>query len=247
MEQGLYVVGNGIAFRLPLLRHHIADIQLDGFGFPNSIGNAVHQQIGDNAGIEASGRQHDHVGIQNGLHCRIQRFGMLRQQAYAADAAVLLFLTIENAGFPQHSGPVLKGGLQLDVFIGHRQHTTGDGQYLAQTRHRLVKAGHDIVQRRQQQVAQTLARQRTVCKPVGHQLAHQRLTVGQGLQAVADIAGSSHPQILPQHTGAAAVIRHSNDGGDVAGIQLQTPQQCTQSGSAADAHNFGAVFRRDMI
>ena len=67
------------------------------------------------------------------------------------------------------------------------------------------------------------------------------------LQAVADIAGSCHAQILPQHSGAAAVIRHSNDGSDVTGIQLQTPQQCTQSGSAADAHNFGAVFRRDMI
>ena len=31
MEQGLYVVGHSIAFRLPLLRHYIADIQLDGF------------------------------------------------------------------------------------------------------------------------------------------------------------------------------------------------------------------------
>ena len=241
------MVGNGIALRLPLLRHHIADIQLNGLALLNSIRDAVHQQIGDNAGIETSGGQHDHVSVQNGLYCRVQRLGMLRQQAHTADAAVLLFLTIENAGFSQHGGPVLKGGLQLDVFIGHRQHTAGDGQYFAQTRHRLVKAGHDIVQRRQQQVAQALARQRAVCKPVGHQLAHQGFTVGQGLQAVADIAGSRHTQILPQHSGAAAVIRHSNDGSDVTGIQLQTPQQGTQSGSAADAHDFWAVFRRDMI
>ena len=182
-----------------------------------------------------------------GLYRCVQRLGMLRQQAYRLNAAVLLLFTIENMGLAQHGSAIFKGGLQLDVFIGHRKHPPRDGQHLAETRHRLIKAGHNVVQRRQQQIAQTLTCQRAVGEPVGHQLSHQRLAVGQRLQAAADIAGSGHTQVLPQHTGAAAVVRHGDDGGDIPGIELQTPQQRAQSRAAADAHDLRPLFRGDMI
>mgnify|MGYP006885918824 CR=1 FL=1 len=74
----------------------------------------------------------------------------------------------------------------------------------------LVKAGHDAVQGRQKQVAEALACKAPIGKAVIEQLLHGWLRVGQRHNAVADIAGRQHPDVPPQHTAAAAVVRHGD-------------------------------------
>ena len=87
---------------------------------------------------------------------------------------------------------------------------------------------------RQKEIAEALARQLSLRKPVVHQLGHQGLGIGQRLQTVADIPRRKHPQVLPQPPGAAAVIGHRDDGRDILRITLQATQQSGQARAAAD-------------
>ena len=162
---------------------------------------------------------------------------MLRDQPHPADAAVLLLLAAEDVALAHHAGPVFKGGLQLHVRRGHRQHPAGDGQHLAHTLHGPVKAGHDAVQGRQKQVAEALACKAPIGKAVIEQLLHGRLRIGKRHNTVADIARRKHSEVLPEHTGAAAVVRDGHNRGDIPRTGLQAAQHGGQPVSTADGRD----------
>ena len=162
---------------------------------------------------------------------------MLRDQPHPADAAVLLLLAAKDPALAHYAGSVFKGGLQLHVRRCHRQHPAGNGQHLTHALHRPVKAGHNAVEGCQEQIAEALSCQRPLAKAIVHQLGHQRLGIGQSLQTAADVSRRQHSQALPQPTGAAAVVRHGDNGGEVLCIQLQPPQQRGQTRSAANGGN----------
>ena len=64
LEVVLHVEAVGLAF----LGGHVANIHLEGRGLPHRVGYAVHKQIGEHAGVEAAGAEHDYVAMANGLH-----------------------------------------------------------------------------------------------------------------------------------------------------------------------------------
>ncbi len=78
-------------------------------------------------------------------------------------------------------------------------------------------------------------------EPVLKQLRHQGLGLGQGGDALAKVARRQHPQLPAQAPGAAPVVGHGDDGGDIGGIRLDAPQQGGEAGAAADGHDPGAL------
>ncbi len=62
------------------------------------------------------------------------------------------------------------------------------------------------------------------------QLLHERLGIGQGEQAGADITGRRHAQRTAQPPRAAAVVGDGNHGGQVAAVFLQLPQHGGEAG-----------------
>ena len=70
-----------------------------------------------------------------------------------------------------------------------------------------------------------------------HELGHQRLGVGQGSDAVADVAGRDDPELLAEAAAAAAIVGDGHDGRDVGAVPLQPPQQRREAGAAADRHD----------
>ena len=228
------MVGNGVALRLPLLGHNIAHVHLQCVGGLDGLHDATHQKVWDDAGVEAPGTQDDHVRVPDGGHRRRQSLGVLRDQPYLADAAVLPLLAVEDLGLPHHAGAVFKLRLQLYVRRGHRQHPAGDSQNLAHAAHRHIKGGRNAVKGRQEQIAEALSRQRPLCEAVMQQLPHHRLRIGQCLHTVPNVTGGRHPQVLPQHSGAAAVVRHGDHGREVFRILLEPPQHVGKAVSAAD-------------
>ena len=68
-------------------------------------------------------------------------------------------------------------------------------------------------------------------------LAHQRLGVGQGRDAVADVADRRDAELGPQHARRAAVVGDGHDRGQVAGVLLEAAQQRRQPGPATDGHD----------
>ena len=75
------------------------------------------------------------------------------------DAAALRLLEGEDLGLAAHAGAVFKGGLQLDIGVGHRQHPPCDGENLAHPGNSLIEGVGNAVQRRQQQISESLPRQ----------------------------------------------------------------------------------------
>ena len=67
LEQGADVVGHRVALGFAILGHDVADIDLQGVGLPDRLHDAIHQQIGDDAGVQAAGPQDDHVRVRNGV------------------------------------------------------------------------------------------------------------------------------------------------------------------------------------
>ena len=167
---------------------------------------------------------------------------MLRDQGHMGDAAVLLFFKGTDLGLPHHPGPVLKDGLQLHIGAGHGKDAPGDGQHLAHLSHRLLKGAGHPVEGGQDQVPEGLSSQGALLKAVGEQPLHDRLHVGQGLHAVADIPGGRHADVPAQHAGAAPVVGHSDHRRQVFGVFFQSPQHGGQPCPPADGGDLRAAL-----
>ena len=179
------------------------DVYFHGIAGGDGVHNAVHQQVGDDAGIQAARGQDDEIRLADRLHRLRQGLGLIRTQPDPADAAALLPFHLADAGFALDGVPIFKFRLQAEVGVGHRQDLACDGQHLAQPRNRLVEAGHDAVERRQEQIAKALPRQAPLGEAVAHEPGHDRLGTGQRLHTVAYVPRRQHAQILAQHAAAA--------------------------------------------
>jgi hypothetical protein len=69
------------------------------------------------------------------------------------------------------------------------------------------------------------------------EVGHQRLRVGEGGDAVADVAGRDHVQVAAQPAAGAAVIGDGDDGGEVGRVLLEPAQQVGEAGAATDRHD----------
>ena len=92
VEQGLYVVRGGHALGLPVLGHDVADVRSQRVGGTHRVGNAVHQQVGDDAGVKAAGAQEDQLRLPDGPHRLRQGLWVLGQQADALTRQSCSFL-----------------------------------------------------------------------------------------------------------------------------------------------------------
>ena len=157
LKKRLDMVGDGISFRLPLLGHDIAYVNLECMRRLNCLHNPIHQQIGDDAGIEAPRAQQQYIRIPDGCQSLRQRPGVLRHQTHSGNPAVLPFFTIKNFGLPHHGGTVFKKRLQLDIRRCHRQYPACDGQNLAHSGHCRIKGGRNPIEGCQKQISKALS------------------------------------------------------------------------------------------
>ena len=139
---------------------------------------------------------------------------MLRREICPHDAPREVFFVFGDLRFARDGHAVVKISEELHVLVRDRQHAPGDGEHLAHARDGLVERVAHAVERGEKEIAEALAAQRAVLKPIGEQGLHRRLGVRKRLQTVADVAGREHTELLPEHAAAAAVVHHGDDGGD---------------------------------
>ena len=166
---------------------------------------------------------------------------MRRQKLDVVDAAVLLLFEAEDIALADNVGAVFKGRRQSHVRRRDRNDRAADGQHLPHAAHRLVKRAGDAVERCKQEIAEALPAQRAALKAIGQELLHDRLGVRERLHAVADIAGRQHPDVPPQHTAAAAVVRHGDDGGQIYRVFFQPAQHGGKARAAADGDDMRSL------
>ena len=133
---------------------------------------------------------------------------------------------------------------EAHIGIGGRHHGALHSEHTAAGGDRRFEAARDRREGREKQVAEAVTFQAGAgAEAVLEQACEQRLLGGQGRQAIADVAGGQHAELAAQHPGAAAVVRHGDDGGEVAAVALQAAEQGGQAGAAADGHDRRAAVQ----
>ena len=191
--------------------------------------------------------EEDDVRLPDRLDHLRQDAGALRLHPDAADAAVLLLLEGVDLALAAHGGAVFKLGDQVDVGIRHRQDAAGHGEDLIHPLDRLLEAVRDAVEGGEEEIAKALPGEHALREAVGEQLLHDGLHIRQGLQAVAQVPRRGHAEVLPQDAGAAAIVRHRDHGGDVAGVIFQAAQHGGKAGATADGDDMRPSVGRDLV
>ena len=151
-----------------------------------------------------------------------------------------MVVPVGNIRLAPHDYPVFHPGQQGNDLGRGRNDLALDPQHLADRLDRLQETAGLLGQCRQDQVAQVVAadiffRPVRICEPVVHQFAHQRFTLGQGDHDRPDITHGRDMELAPQPAGAAAVIRHRDNGGDVQPLDvLDAPADGRLAVAAAD-------------
>src|SRR3989338_5260164 len=115
---------------------------------------------------------------------------------------------------------------------------SADREHFAGGSHGLLEIPRDLCHRRNEEVPEAVALQgRVLGETVLKEPLHERFGIGQRHQAVADIAGRDHVELLAQAPRAAAVVRHGDDRRAVGRVLFQALQGGREARAAADGHD----------
>ena len=89
--------------------------------------------------------------------------------------------------------------------------------------------------------------QAALFEPVLKEGRHQWLDVGQGGDALAEVAGWEDPVLRPQLARAAAVVRHRHDRGQVAGVLLQPAKHGGEARPATERDHPGPLLQKAIV
>ena len=268
--QGVDVVGEVVATGLARLRRHVAGEHDERPGRRDRLADPRHEQGRQDAGVEAPGADHDDLGLLDRVDRVLARPDVRRGDPDAVDG-----VAAGDEALAVHHGAVQEPGVEAEDRAGggddpaaHREDAVhlpdpllevpvleGHERGQQQVAHR-VPAEADAqrlgsAHRRQRgvQVRVRLWRQRAhgAREPVLEQAAHERLGVGEGDDAVADVPDGRQTQLRAQHARRAAVIRHGDDRGEVGGVLLEAAQQRGEAGPAADGHDARAAGEEPLL
>src|SRR6185295_6686825 len=106
---------------------------------------------------------------------------------------------------------------------------------------RLVEAPGHLREGGEEQVAEGVAGQGAVGEAVLEEPPHQRLVVGQGHEAVADVTGRQDAELAPQPAGRASVVRDGHDRGELHRGGLEPAEDGRETGASAERGDLAAA------
>jgi hypothetical protein len=140
------VIGCGKTKALIGLRHQIADVNLGGGRGDDSLGDAMHQQVRNEAGKERTRTDADDIRAGDGVESLRQRLDIGRNQKQLLDAT----FTCGNVGLAAYTGAVFHQRFEFDIRrCGGMDVSTGDENFRGEP-HRFSKILSDGSQRRQE-------------------------------------------------------------------------------------------------
>ena len=137
-----------------------------------------------------------------------------------------------------HALAALQLGVQGDALERRGQHPAAHVQHRGRFLHGALEVAGHVGQGGHEEVAEAVALQAAVLgKAILEEAAHERLVVGQGDEAAADVARRQHAEAVAQQAGAAAVVGDRDHRGQVARVFLEPREQHRQARAAADRHD----------
>ena len=168
-----------------------------------------------------------------------QRRRVARDQADAPDA----FAAAADASFAEDLGTIRQRGFERHARGSGGINSAGDVEHFGGYFHGLRKIADDLGERREKEISETVPLQSAASlKTVLEQARQQGRILAESDQAVADIAGRKDVEVAAQAAGAAAVVGHGDDGGQIhgdvrgarRGVTFQTSEDGRETMAASD-------------
>src|SRR5688572_23823295 len=215
----------GVAF----LGHQIAVVDHLPLGPSDRFRDAFHEEVRQDAAVEVAGTDDDAVGgvdgldgLRVGVDLRLEaQVGVLRE---LRDLDGVLAVDADVAAPADEPRVLRRDG--HDRAAG-RQHHAGDADSL-------VEVAGDLLERRQEDVAEVVPLEAAFLETVVEELADDGVRFRDGDEALAHVAGRQHAELVAQDARRAAVVGHRDDGRKLHRIFLQAGQQGELSRAAAD-------------
>ncbi len=212
VEDLLDVLRGGEAEALVGLGHEVADVDAGGAGAADGFGDAADEQIGDQGGVEGAGAEGDEVGGGDGFEGLGEGGGVGGGEHELGDGAV----GGGDAGFAVDGGAVVHAGGDGGVGGGAGVDAAAGGEDLGAGLDGLGEVSGDAGEGGEEEVAEAVAFEVAGGEAVLEEAGEEGFVLGEGDEAVADVAGGKHLEVFAETTRGAAVVGDGDDGGEVA-------------------------------
>ena len=222
VDERLEVLGRGVEAGLARLRRHVADVDPDPVRRRHGVADVADQQVRQHARVEAAGADDHQVRLEDPL----DRLGVGPHVGGLDRDVGDRLVRGADGGLALQAPARLEGRRQVERHARGRQDLAAHRQDAVRLAHRLLEVAGDRGHGGDEQVPEGVVVEPGAGREaVLHELGHERLGVGQGGDAVADVPGRRDPELLAQAAAAAPVVGQGDDGGDVGRVALQAAQQ----------------------
>ena len=247
--KNIEMVGQVEARRLAGLRRDVADEDSERGRGQDRVADLGQKQVRQDAREQAARTDDDHLGLGNSGDRVLGRSHAVRADPDVPDA-----LRSGDQRLPVDSGAVREVRVERQGRRRCRQHLAAhrqDAVHLANAflevavldgRHGCdEQVAHGMTGEAAWIAASQQGLRRVLTfgarKSVLEQAPHERFRVGQGHDAVADVADRRDTELFTQHTRRASVVRDGDHRRQVAGVLLQPAKERRQACAATDRHD----------
>ena len=249
--EDFYVLAGGKAEALVGLGHEVADVDAACGRGGEGLWNAVHEQVGDERGVEGAGAEGDEVSGGDGG----DGFGERRRIGGVEHELVDAARAGGDAGFAVDDGAIVHACGEGDVGVGGGIDVSAGGEDLRGHVNGLCEVSSDVGEGGDEEIAEGVAAELTLIETELEEAGEEVLVFGEGDHAVADVAGGEHVEVVAEPAGGASVIGDGDDGGEVvddaggrfAGgfggsggsrdVALEASEECGEAGASADGYD----------
>jgi hypothetical protein len=242
----LDVFGGAKADALIGLGHEVADEDAEGAGFAEGLGDAVDENVGDQAGEERARTDGDEVGTPDGFQGLGERIGVGGLEVEGHDAA----FAGGDVGFAADGGAVVHLRIQSYICGGGGVDVAAGGKNLRRHLDGLAEVAGDAGERGQKEVAEAVALEAFAGrKAILEEAREQVLILTERDHAVAQIAGREHVEVFAEAAAGTAVVGDGDDGSEIGNFTgtiaavcrtgVDMPLEAAQQGGEAGTSTHG--------
>ena len=212
VEDFFDVLRGGEAERFVGLGHEVADVDAGGAAAADGFGDSADEEVGDERGVEGAGAEGDEVGGGDGFEGLGEWGGVGGREHELGDGA----LGGGDAGFAVDDGAVVHAGGDGGVGGGAGVDAAAGGEDLGADLDGLGEVSGDAGEGGEEEVAEAVAFEVAVGEAVLEEAGEEVFVLGEGDEAVADVAGGKHVEVFAEAARGAAVVGDGDDGGELA-------------------------------
>jgi hypothetical protein len=209
---GAEVIAEQVMRGFTRLGHQVCNVDPRRFRVRDGAHNFRDEQIRNDAGIERAGTHEDQVSLFDGFDSRRERTDAPRIEFEFADGN----LAARDAGFSVNALAIAERCHQMHVGNRGRKDAAAHGENFRGDANRFGEVASNVRKRGEKKIAEIVSGEAAAgVETVLKEAREKGFVLGERHHAVANIAGRKHAVLAAKPAGAAAVIGHGDDRGEI--------------------------------